>query len=155
MFFYGMIGFPAAAGVAVWSLSLARRAAARPRFSSVHAALPASLAVLLPLHVQGFAIFAGVGLCAGLLLLISSSLSPAEGTAEGRRGRAKGAPVTGGHAAAGRAAAERVGAGRAGAGRAAARREATGHEAIGRVAIGRVAIGRLGVVRLFLFVLFS
>src|SRR5881409_2720756 len=72
MFFYGMIGFPAAAGVAVWSLSLARRAAARPRFSSAHAALPASLAVLLPLHVQGFAIFAGVGLCAGLLLLISS-----------------------------------------------------------------------------------
>jgi len=67
MFFYGMIGFPAASAVALWALSLLTRVLSERPVFWAYAALPFALAALLPLHLQGFALLASVGFAAAVL----------------------------------------------------------------------------------------
>jgi hypothetical protein len=58
MFFYGMIGFPAAAYFSVWGVSVFYRLAIHPgKFTSVHLAWLIFASTILPLHVQAPIIF--------------------------------------------------------------------------------------------------
>lgn len=58
MFFYGMIGFPAASYLSVWGVSLFYRLAAHPdKFGSAHLAWLIFAWAILPLHIQALIIF--------------------------------------------------------------------------------------------------
>ena len=58
MFFYGMIGFPAASYLSVWGVSIFYRLAARPdKFTSVHFAWLIFASAILPLHIQSIIVF--------------------------------------------------------------------------------------------------
>jgi hypothetical protein len=58
MFFYGMIGFPAAAFLSIWGVSLFHRLiVAAPRPGIIHLGWLLFALVTLPLHVQSFVIF--------------------------------------------------------------------------------------------------
>ncbi len=71
MFFYGMVGFPAASYLGWLALSLLKRVVERPlggrRFSALHLAWLAAASILLPVHLQGAVLL----LLPGAVLLVA------------------------------------------------------------------------------------